>query len=155
MRKNETAEQIESAVKLIKRTGMRVLMYLTFGLEGETKQTMEETFRFAEELKPEFVTFGIAVPAPGTPFHKFLEDKNYLIKKELELMDPNALPAYSYPHLSSEEILNFTRSAYRRYYFRPGYVIWRLINLRSFTEFKVCVANAFMMVKRYLLESIK
>ncbi|MEI6058930.1 MAG: radical SAM protein, partial [archaeon] len=88
MNKNETKEQIESAVMMIKKEKMRTLMYLTFGLEGETKETMKETFNFVMKLRPEFVTFGIVVPAPGTPFYDYVEKKGYLFNKRLEYQDP-------------------------------------------------------------------
>ena len=65
-------------------------MYLTFGLEGETKETMKQTFDFVKKLKPEFVTFGIVVPAPGTPFYETLAGKGQLIDKDLEWLYPNA-----------------------------------------------------------------
>ena len=155
MRKNETPQQIEDAVRLVKRMGLRVLMYLTFGLEGETKETMEETYKFAKRLKPEFVTFGIVVPAPGTPFYNSLEKKGQLRNKDLEWQDPNALPSFSYPALSPEEILNFTRAAYRSYYFDTGYILNRIKTLRSFTEFKAGVTNALKMARRYIVERVK
>lgn len=155
MRKNETVEQIEKAVYLVKKSGMRVLMYLTFGLEGETKETMEETYRFVKRLKPEFVTFGIVVPAPGTPFYDSLERHGSLLGKDLEYQDPNALPSFLYPHLPPDDILNFTRAAYRDYYFSKGYILSRLKGLRSSTEFKAGVENAYKMVRRYVLERVR
>lgn len=155
MRKNETIEQIEDAVRMVKKSGMRVLMYLTFGLEGETKETMEETYRFARRLKPEFVTFGIVVPAPGTPFYNSLEKQGRLLNKDLQWQDPNSLPSFSYPDISPEDILNFTRTAYRNYYFDVSYIFQRLKALRSFTEFRAGVTNAFKMVRRYILEQVR
>ena len=155
MRKNETPEQIEAAVRLVKSQGMRVLIYLTFGLEGETKETMEQTYRFVKRLQPEFVTFGIVVPARGTPFYESLKNQGLLVSKEPEWQDPNALPSFSYPQLSPEEIHIFTRQAYRRYYFRPGYIIRRLYRMQSVTEFQMTIRNAFAMVRRYILEQAR
>ena len=154
MKKNETVEQIGGAVKLVKKNGMRVLMYLTFGLEGETEKTMKATFNFAKSLNPEFATFGIAVPAPGTPFYENLKNKKYLMNKKLEFMDPNCLPTYCYPDLSPEKLHGFTRNAYKKYYFRPAYIAMRLNRLRSFTEFKVSAINALNLIKRYQLEKV-
>ncbi len=155
MRKNETVGQIEEAVHIVKKSGMRILIYLTFGLEGETKETMEETYRFVKRLKPEFVTFGIAVPAPGTPFYGSLEKHGFLTGKDLEYQDPNALPSFLYPHLPPDDISDFTRAAYRNYYFSTGYILNRLKALKTSTEFKTGITNAYKMVRRYVLERVR
>jgi anaerobic magnesium-protoporphyrin IX monomethyl ester cyclase len=152
MRKNETSEQIEKAVRLVKANGMRVLMYLTFGLEGETAETMKQTYEFAKKLKPEFVTFGIVVPAPGTPFHESLAKQGLLIDKDLKWQDPNALPSFSYAHLPSNDLLGFTRKAYRSYYFSPAYIIHRLSNIRSFYELMNGGKYALSIIYRYFFE---
>lgn len=65
------------------------------------------------------------------------------------------MPSFSYPALSPEEILNFTRAAYRSYYFDTGYILNRIRTLRSFTEFKAGVTNALKMARRYILERVK
>lgn len=155
MGKRETAAQIENAVKLIKEHNIRVLMYLTFGLDGETEETMRNTFNFAKRLNPEFVTFGIVVPNPKTVFYNNLKKKGWLINKNLELQDPNCLPAFRYPHLPPEKLHNFTRNAYKKYYLRPAYILMRLLNLKSFVEFKTLFGNAITILKRYQLEKIK
>lgn len=155
MGKNETPEQIERAVKLVKKEGMRVLMYLTFGLEGETEETMKNTFNFAKRLNPEFVTFGIVVPAPGTPFYDSLNKKGILINKKLEYQDPNNLPAFYYSHLPPEKLHAFTRSAYKKYYFRTGYILMRLARLRSLTELKMTLSSGLGVIKRYVFEEVK
>lgn len=155
MGKNESPEEIKKAIKLIKKHRMRVLIYMTFGLEGETEKTMKETYNFAKKLNPEFVTFGVVVPAPGTPFYDSLKKKGYLINKDLELQDPNSLPAFSYPHLSPNKIHEFARSAYRNYYFRPAYILMRLNKLRSLDELKISFTNALSVVKRYCFEEVR
>jgi anaerobic magnesium-protoporphyrin IX monomethyl ester cyclase len=155
MEKNETSAQIAHAVRLVKKHGMRVLMYLTFGLEGETRETMNETYEFARKLKPDFVTFGIVVPAPGTAFHRALAKKGLLKDKQLEWQDPNALPSFCYPWLPPNELHAFTRSAYKKYYFNPGYIFRKLRSFRSVHELKSAARNAASMLTRYFLERTK
>ncbi|KJU86713.1 Fe-S oxidoreductase [Candidatus Magnetobacterium bavaricum] len=151
MKKNATIEQIEHGIKLVKQSGMKVLMYQTFGLEGETPQTMEGTYRFIKRLMPDYVTFGIVVPAPGTPFYNSLKEQGFLVDKQLHQQDPTALASFNYPHLSGEEILAFTRNAYRTYYFSPEYILKRLLSLRSFNELRNSVTNALAVIRRYVI----
>ena len=130
-------------------------MYLTFGLPGETEKTMKNTFKFAKKMNPEFVTFGIVVPAPGTRFYDLVKEKGFLISKELKLQDPNALPAFAYPHLPPKKLHEFTRLAYRKYYIRLSYILMRLRGLRSLTELKSSFTNALSIIKRYYFEEIR
>jgi len=150
MRKNETVEQIESAVRLVKESGMRVLMYFTFGLPGETEETMKKTYEFVRRLMPDYVTFGIVVPAPGTPFYMELKERGYLVPKELHWQDPTALPSFNYPHLSRERIYEFARESYRRYYFSAPYILKRLFSITTLDEFLSSFSNALSIMKRYV-----
>ncbi len=150
MHKNETVEEIEEKVRLVKKKGMRVLMYLTFGLEGETEETMKQSYKFVEKLKPDYATFGIAVPAPGTPFYDSLNKNGFLTNKTLHLQDPMALPGFNYPNLSGERILSFTRQAYRKYYFSPNYILRRILSIKSLYEAKSSALNALAMIRRYV-----
>ncbi len=151
MRKKETVEEIEFAVRSAKECGIRVLMYFTFGLPGETEETMKKTYEFVRRLMPDYVTFGIVVPAPGTPFYSELKNKGYLIQKELHWQDPTTLPGFNYPHLSREKIFEFARECYRRYYFSAPYILKRLFSITTFDEFVSSFSNALSIMKRYVL----
>jgi len=153
MNKNETPEQIEHASKLIKKYGLRLFLYTIFGLPGETKETMNYAYHFVRRIEPDFATFGIVVPAPGTPFYRFLKENNYLVKKELAGNDPNALPSFNYPGLSAKEILDFSRLSYRKFYFNSGYILRRLARIRSFHEFYMISTSALSVIRRYAFGS--
>lgn len=155
MKKNETVEQIRDAVRLAHKLNMRVLMYSTFGLPGETKETIEQTFLFIKSLKPEFATFGTITPVVGTPFYNYCKERGYLVTKELQWQDPNFLPSYSYPHLSSQELLASSKRAYQRYYFNPGYIVRRLFSCRTLTEFHGLMTNGCIVTKRYIFETVR
>ncbi|MDY6864317.1 MAG: radical SAM protein, partial [Thermodesulfobacteriota bacterium] len=152
MNKNETPEEIERAINLVKENKMRVFLYLTFGLPGETKETMNKTYHFIKKIQPDFVTFGIVVPAPDTPFYEYLKKRGCLLEKDLPLNDPNALPAFNYPHLSGEEILKFSRSSYRTFYLNPKFILRRITHLNSYTEFYMYIKNAIAILRRYIFE---
>jgi len=127
MRKNERIEQIRETVNNVKKTGIQVLVYFIFGLPLETKETIIETVDFAKKLNADLVTFGIAIPHPGTEFYNYLNGEKYLFTKDWSKYNPLFAPPYSYPDLSSREIYEATRKAYRMYYLRPKTIISRLI----------------------------
>ncbi|MCX5657371.1 MAG: radical SAM protein, partial [Candidatus Omnitrophica bacterium] len=149
MGKNIKISDIESSVRNIKKLKMRVLMYFTFGLIGETHRTMRQSIEFAKRLNPDLVTFGIVVPVWGTRFYDYLDKNKYLMDVDISLYDPNNPPVYNYPHLSSYDIYQTSLKGYREFYLRPSFILKRLtnnpFNIRSH------ISNLIIFIKRYLL----
>jgi radical SAM superfamily enzyme YgiQ (UPF0313 family) len=103
-----------------------ILIHGTFilGLPGETRETIEETIRFAQEMSPETLQVSLASPYPGTAFYDYVVGNRYLTVDSLVDETGYQKCTVSYPEVSAEEIFNAVETFYRRYYFRPQY-IWR------------------------------
>jgi radical SAM superfamily enzyme YgiQ (UPF0313 family) len=76
-------EQVEEALRLSKKLGIEVHLTFTFGLPGETKDTIKRTIRKAIELDPCTVQFSIATPFPGTVYHNALEARGHIVSHNL------------------------------------------------------------------------
>ena len=153
MGKNETVEQLEAGVNMAKKAGVRVLMYFTLGLPGETAVTIKNSIAFAKRMKPDFVTFGLVVPTPGTRFYDYLVEHQYIDRRRpLSSFDPNAVPPFDYPGLPATTLRSMTMQGYRTFYFRPAYVIQRVIKLRNFPELMRNAKNFARVVRRYVFE---
>ena len=146
MRKNESIYQVQETVNNIKKAGIQVLVYFIFGLPLETNKTILETLNFAKKINADLVTFGIAIPHPGTAFYDYLENNKYLLTHDWSKYNPLFPPPYSYPELSSDEIYNAALKAYRSYYFRPIIVINRLIRGNLLQN----ISNFIGFLKRYV-----
>jgi hopanoid biosynthesis associated radical SAM protein HpnJ len=105
-----------------------ILIHGTFilGLPGETRGTIEETIRFAQEMNPETLQVSLASPYPGTGFYDFVTKNNYLNVDSLVDETGYQKCTVSYPEVSADEIFKAVETFYRRYYFRPRY-IWKSI----------------------------
>ena len=59
-----------------------ILIHGTFivGLPGETRETIEETIRFAREMNPETLQVSLASPYPGTHFYQYVQDNGFLVE---------------------------------------------------------------------------
>jgi len=92
------------------------------GLPGETKQTIEETIRFATEINPHTIQVSLAAPYPGTFLHRQALENGWLDDAHAELVDAHGvqIAPLSYPHLSHTEIFDSVETFYRRFYFRSG-----------------------------------
>lgn len=102
-----------------------ILIHGTFilGLPGETRETMQETMRFAREMNPETIQVSLASPYPGTAFYDHAVEHG-LIKPE-DMVDETGYQkcVIKYPHLSSEEIFSTVERFYTSYYLRPRYIL--------------------------------
>jgi hopanoid biosynthesis associated radical SAM protein HpnJ len=90
------------------------------GLPGETKETIEETIRFATEINPHTIQVSLAAPYPGTFLHKQAVENGWLDETNAELVDAEGvqIAPLHYPHLAHTEIFESVESFYKRFYFR-------------------------------------
>jgi len=92
------------------------------GLPGETKETIEETIRFATEINPHTIQVSLAAPYPGTFLYRQALENAWLDEANAELVDTHGvqLAPLSYPHLGHTEIFDAVETFYKRFYFRSG-----------------------------------
>jgi hopanoid biosynthesis associated radical SAM protein HpnJ len=92
------------------------------GLPGESKETIEETIRFATEINPHTIQVSLAAPYPGTFLHKQAVENGWFDAEHAELLDEHGIQIapLHYPHLSHEEIFQSVEVFYKRFYFRAG-----------------------------------
>ena len=90
------------------------------GLPGETRETIQETIRFAREINPHTLQVSLAAPYPGTFLYKQAMENGWLDSANAEYVDPHGMQVapLHYPHLSHAEIFNSVEEFYRRFYLR-------------------------------------
>jgi hopanoid biosynthesis associated radical SAM protein HpnJ len=101
-----------------------IVIHGTFilGLPGETKETIEETIRFAKEINPHTIQVSLAAPYPGTFLHHQALVNNWLHHDDGALLTElgTQIAPLSYPHLTHTEIFDSVEAFYRRFYFRAS-----------------------------------
>jgi hopanoid biosynthesis associated radical SAM protein HpnJ len=100
--------------------GIKIHGTFILGLPGETKETIEETIRFATEINPHTMQVSLAAPYPGTFLHKQALENGWLDEANAELIDDHGvqIAPLHYPHLSHTEIFDSVETFYKRFYFR-------------------------------------
>ncbi|MBV9244881.1 MAG: hopanoid biosynthesis associated radical SAM protein HpnJ [Methylobacteriaceae bacterium] len=90
------------------------------GLPGETRETIEETIRFASEVNPHTIQVSLAAPYPGTYLYQQALDNGWLDDENAELVDAHGvqIAPLHYPHLSHDEIFHSVEDFYKKFYFR-------------------------------------
>jgi hopanoid biosynthesis associated radical SAM protein HpnJ len=101
-----------------------VLIHGTFilGLPGETKDTIEESIRFAQEMDCETIQVSLASPYPGTELFDYLNRGGFLAFDPMLDESGYQKCTVTYPGLTNDEIYAAVERFYRRFYFRPRYI---------------------------------
>jgi radical SAM superfamily enzyme YgiQ (UPF0313 family) len=105
-------EQVEEAVRISKELGIEVHLTFTFGLPGETGETIRRTIRKAIELDPFSVQFSIVTPFPGTQYYADLVQKGHIVTKNWEEYSGSTGAVHRTDALNAEELNEALREAY-------------------------------------------
>jgi hopanoid biosynthesis associated radical SAM protein HpnJ len=105
-----------------RKLGITIHGTFILGLPGETKETIEETIKFATEIDPHTIQVSLAAPYPGTFLYNQAVENGWLDADHAELIDEHGvqMAPLHYPHLSHTEIFDSVETFYRRFYFRAG-----------------------------------
>ena len=100
--------------------GIKIHGTFILGLPGETKETIEETIKYAVEINPHTMQVSLAAPYPGTFLYDQAVENGWLDADHAELIDERGvqIAPLHYPHLSHTEIFDNVEAFYRRFYFR-------------------------------------
>ncbi len=112
IKKNITIEQIRKSMMLVKKARIKSACFFMFGLPGETKEDMELTVKLAKELNPDYASFHIATPYPGTEFYN-------TVKAEVNGLFPSS-------YGNEEELKKMVNRAFISFYLQPGYIFSRM-----------------------------
>ena len=71
--------------------GIKIHGTFILGLPGETKETIEQTIKFATEINPHTLQVSLAAPYPGTFLHKQALENGWLSEEHAELIDETGI----------------------------------------------------------------
>ena len=80
VKKPVNLEQARKMTRYIRNKKIRTDAFYILGFPGETREQMQETFRFAREMKTDLAYFFIANPLPGTEMHEIAKSRGMLRK---------------------------------------------------------------------------
>jgi hopanoid biosynthesis associated radical SAM protein HpnJ len=100
--------------------GIKIHGTFILGLPGESKETIQETIRFAKDINPHTIQISLAAPYPGTFLYKQAKENGWFDTNNADLVDDNGIQIapLHYPHLSHSEIFNSVEEFYKAFYFR-------------------------------------
>jgi len=127
-------DRIHAVLRATRAAGMAAFGYFMLGVPGETAATARATAELAARLPLDFAQFSKLTPLPGTAIYRDLLAESggrdywreYVLDERREVILPR--PGTT---LDDDEVTRLTRACYRRFYYRPGYVLQAVARLRS------------------------
>ena len=135
MRKGITPAQTIKAFKWAKEAGLMTVANVVLGFPGETKETIWETIKFIDRLRPNDVGYYIATPYPGTPLYENVKNNGLLKTNDFDRFD-TATPVFEMGTITGEELREIRERAFQRFYLRPGY-FFSMIGKGRFWSFSI------------------
>jgi radical SAM superfamily enzyme YgiQ (UPF0313 family) len=132
-------EQSRELAMNAKKLGLKVFGCFMIGLPGDTRETIEETFKFAKSIYPDMVFFQQAVPFPGTQFYAWVRANGYLITENYSkwLNKDGYLDCLvDYPYANHEKIEKIRDNLMSRYYFSFAFIFKTLLANLDWQEFR-------------------
>lgn len=145
--KGLTKEQVARAVTLSMQAGISAHGYFMFGFLEETRETIEETIRYALELDLDSASFAVMVPFPGTREFERYEKEGLLLTEDWREYDIMGKPVYRHKNLTAEELAAAPRRAYRRFYLRPRIIARHLKRMNSWWAIRNYVHSAWSVLR--------
>ncbi len=138
--KGITIEQANRIFELTRKYRIPTLAYFMIGNPTETIDDINTTFKVMKMLKPDYVHLTILTPFPGTKIY-FDGLKSGIIKKDYwREFAKNPSPDFVPPHwdeiFNKNELKDLLIKGYKGFYMRPSYVFKKILDLKSFNEFK-------------------
>ena len=152
IKKGTKTEQVETYVKNAKKAGLLIHACFMVGNQGETRETMQETLKFALKLNTDTAQFFPLIPYPGTEAFNWAKENGYIESNYENYCKPDGThnTVLNLPDLSAEQMVNFCAEARKKYYLRPRYILHRIkVGLTNFDDFKRSL-KAFGKIKQYL-----
>ncbi len=115
--KETTVAQNKKAIRLLRDAGIVVEAQFIVGLENETAETLEETYRMAQDWKPDLANWAMYTPWPFSDLFRDLGDKVEVFDYEkynfvTPIMKPDAM--------DRTELLDRVMNNYRRFYMKKA-----------------------------------
>jgi len=121
-RKRVDLDKVKKAIKLTKKVGIATICSFIIGAPYEKKEDMKATLKLALKLDPDYAQFSILTPYPGTEIYEEAKEKNLLLSENFDDYTA-AKPVLKNFHLSPNEISNFLKYCYLRFYLRPRFIL--------------------------------
>jgi radical SAM superfamily enzyme YgiQ (UPF0313 family) len=152
IRKGITLDEAREFTRRCKELGIMIHGAFVLGLPEETPESINDSIRFACELDVDTIQVSLASPYPGTKLYDLCKEKNYLVQEHMVNERGWQTCTVQYPGISNIEIFKSVERFYKKFYYRPKFILRMLKKimfngeerrriLREGAEFKEFIAK--------------
>ena len=143
IQKGFTLERVKQAVQWCKELDIKTFALYILGLPWETKEDIQKTIDFANELDTDFVQFARYTPIEGTPIYDEVKEQGMLLENEFKDVGTHVDSLNYHPKLiDREDMQKVFKKAYRGYYLKPKRIL-NIFNMLSFRDIYFSAKFAF------------
>lgn len=137
LKKKTSVMRIRETISNCRALGIETLGFFMIGSPGETHETVRQTLALSLNLNLDYAQYNGVRALPGTELYEMVipeqgEDywREYIIDET-----KSHFVARANCQLTQEEIDKYLKLCYRKFYYRPGYILQRLRKIRTWEEF--------------------
>jgi radical SAM superfamily enzyme YgiQ (UPF0313 family) len=145
--KGTTLAQIKKAYSMAKKLKFETWGFFMIGLPGDNKETITSTINFAKKLNPDIAKFHILKPFPGTKAFEQLKEKNLITEFDYSKYGIHTRPVHRLQTLSEDDLLYWSKKAYKEFYLRPSKVLSQMLRIKSIVRFKLNIKTGIALLK--------
>jgi pyruvate-formate lyase-activating enzyme len=127
-------DRIREVFSDCRELGISTTAFIMLAFEDDTEQDVRSTIRFARSLRASYVSFNVATAIPGTPFWERAKKEGFL--RDVDADFGFARSNLKHRHLTPEQVVRLHKEAVRSFYFRPGVILEKILQVRSFFELR-------------------
>ncbi len=143
IQKGFTLDRVKLAVQWCKELDIKTFALYILGLPWETKEDIQKTIDFANDLDTDFVQFARYTPIEGTPIYDEVKANGMLSENQFKDVGTHVDTLNYHPKLvGREDMQEVFKKAYRGYYLKPRR-IYNIFNMLSFRDIYYSAKFAF------------
>ncbi|HIA36976.1 MAG TPA: radical SAM protein [Flavobacteriales bacterium] len=131
--KKISKDLVFQAVRWTKEIGIDVRLSFLVGNPGDTEEIILENIRLIRELDPAILVVCIVMPFPGTALYTWAKSNDRIITYDWDEYY-GANPVMRIDHLSTRDINRLYAKMIRSFYFRPHYILRKILKSHTWTE---------------------
>lgn len=154
LRKGITVAQIKQVIQWCRELNITTVADFMIGLPSErSPEDVRKNIQFLIKLNPDYAQVGLLSLHPHTEIYDQAVAKGLIQPGRWEKWALNPTPDFYIDRwtefMTNEELTKLHKEIYKKFYFRPRYILKSILALRSWHEFKSKVHGALTLLLRF------
>ncbi len=151
LRTGKSVEKTKNAVRILRKYGIKSNTNWIIGLpQHRTAKDVDDMLKVIFDIDPDYVQFSILMLWDDTEIYKEAIEKGIISESVWNEYIKNPHPGFLIPaweeHLSRKEQSELLRKCYSRFYLRPKVIYRQIMEVASWTTFKVKFRGFLLML---------